>query len=298
MKDRVSEPSLRQHEHLIRHPANGRGVLASVLGARDFARSVFYSHGFPACRHEAVVAHGAARELGLTLVALDRPGFGGSDWYEGRRVHDWADDVRLVADHFRIDEFAVLGLSGGTPTAVAAASILHERVRHLAIVSGMGPVTDPRSLAGMNWANLLVIKTAIRYGWLGRGTVASLAWLWRTFPVAANVWFATLLPKVDIEIVQRPDIGLILARNLQEALRQGVRGVVSDFEILVSDWTPFIGQLQVPTTIWHGDADTYVPISMAKFLHQSIAHSTFHKVEGGGHFMIVDRLTPILQCVA
>jgi pimeloyl-ACP methyl ester carboxylesterase len=150
----------------------------------------------------------------------------------------------------------------------------------------------------MNRANALFIAAAIRCGWLGRGAVGAVASLWRTFPITANLWFGALLPAVDLEIVQRRDVGLLLARNIKEALRQGVRGVVSDFSILVSDWMPLVVELRAPTTIWHGDADTYVPISMANILHQKIPHSVFRKVEGGGHFMIVDRLEAILQCVA
>jgi pimeloyl-ACP methyl ester carboxylesterase len=298
MKSLVSENELRQHEYLIRHPSDSRGILVSVFGARDFVRSVVYSHGFPASRFEAGLAHGAARDLGLTLIALDRPGFGGSDWYAGRTVADWADDVRLVVDHFGVRDFSILGVSGGTPTAVAAASILHERVRHLAIVSGIGPVTEPGSLEGMNWANALFIATATRCRWLGCGAVGVVAALWRTFPFVANLWFGALLPRVDLEIVERREVGVLLARNIQESLRQGVRGAISDFAILTSDWMPFVLQLRVPTTIWHGDADTYVPISMANVLHQRVPHSVFHKVKGGGHFMIVDRLDAILHSLA
>lgn len=295
MTGRVDEPNLHPHEHIIRHPS-GRGVCCSILGARDFRRCLFYSHGFPASRHEAVIAHRAALEVGLTIIALDRPGFGGSDWYPGRMVGDWAEDVRVVANHFKIESFSVLGVSGGTPTAVAAAALLAERVERLIVVSGVGSVWAKGALAGMNPVNASIIRLGMASRWVAKGAIALLATMWRTAPITAKLWFAALLPRADLGIVQRRDIGLIMAKNLNEALRQGVRGTVTDFEMLLSDWSSFATQVRAPTAIWHGEADTYVPIAMARNLHERIPHSIFHQVEGGGHFMIVDRLPSILDC--
>lgn len=290
----VSEGGIRENEGVLAH-VDGRRIHYAVLGARDFKNVVFYSHGFPACRLEASIAHGAARELGMTIVAIDRPGFGGSDWYENRRFEDWAKDVSLVADLYEIPRFGVLGVSGGTPTAIAAAATLGERVSALSVVSGIAPLQDPDAMSGMNWANRGLLNLGRRYPWLGRWSVGAVARVWRSVPGAAEAWFGTLLPKADVEIVKRPEVGVILARNIKESLKQGVQGAVSEFQLFLSDWRPLVSAVRVPTTIWHGDADTYVPLSMAKILHRNISESRFNEVKGGGHFMIVDRLRPVLE---
>ena len=273
----------------------GRRVQFAVLGARDLSKVVFYSHGFPACRLEASLAHGVARELGLTVVALDRPGFGGSDWYGERRIEDWADDVRLVARHLGVTRYGILGVSGGPPTAVAAAALLPQEVTQLAVVSGVAPLLDPEALAGMHWVNRALLKVGQRFSWLGTLSIGAIAALWRTIPGAAQFWFGAVLPKADLEIVHRPEVGVVLARNIRESLRPGIRGVVTEFNLLLSDWRELPPKVTVPTSIWHGDEDTYVPISMAEILHKSIPQSRFQQVKGGGHFMIVDRLRPVLE---
>jgi pimeloyl-ACP methyl ester carboxylesterase len=292
----AGEPHHREHELLLRHP-DGRGVLCAVFGARDHKRVVFYSHGFPASRIEAAVAHREAMAQGITIIALDRPGFGSSDWYGERRFEDWAKDVTLVADHLSIERFAILGVSGGTPTAVAAAALLKGRVSSLCLVSGLGPLTAPEALGGFNLANRALLFLGLRAPRLSSVVMKIIASMWRSVPVTAMVWFGALLPAVDKEIIARRDVRIVLAKNIRESLRQGVRGVVTEFLLFMSEWRPLLRQIEVPTTIWHGDADTYVPLTMAGFLQKEIQGSVFHKVEGGGHFMIIDRLPTILRSI-
>jgi len=283
-----------KHELAFRHP-NGRQVYCSIVGARDLQKVVFYSHGFPASRIEASVAHREALRLGITVVALDRPGFGASDWYADRRFEDWAEDVALVADGLGVQRFSILGVSGGTPTAIAAAGLLSERVSRLTIVSGVGPVGGSGSLAGMNVANRLLLMLGYRVPWFGRRLIWGVAQLWRAFPRLVMVWFGALLPAVDRAVVSRREVGVILAKNIREALAQGVRGTVTEFMLLASDWSPLLSRVRVSTTVWHGGADTYVPLAMGESLHRGIAGSSFHKVVDGGHFMILDTMGPVLE---
>jgi pimeloyl-ACP methyl ester carboxylesterase len=282
------------HHRTFRH-ATGRIVQCGIFGARDMRKVVFYSHGFPASRIEAFAAHQAASARGLTIIALDRPGFGGSDWYEGRQFEDWAGDVELVANELGVQRFSILGVSGGTPTAVAAAGALPERVTSLVIVSGIGPVVGGSSLRGMNLANRAFLHLGITVPALARGGVWALGQVWRTFPRAVAVWFGALLPGVDRKIVTRKEVATILARNIKEALSQGVQGTVSEFALLASDWSHLLQKVTVPTRIWHGTADTYVPFCMGEALHRRIVGSTINKVMGGGHFMILDTIDQVLD---
>lgn len=286
--------SHQKHEFVVRHP-NGRAVRGSVVGARDLQQVVFYSHGFPASRIEASIAHRAALERGITIVALDRPGFGGSDWYPERRFEDWVQDVELAADHLGVSRFAVLGVSGGTPTAVAVAALLPDRVTSLVVVSGVGPIRGSQSLRGMNLINRMLIILGRRLPGLARWSVWGLANLWRSFPSVVALWFGALLPGVDRRIVARREVGIVLAKNIKESLAQGVRGAVGEFMLLTSDWSHLLQKVRVPTTVWHGDADSYVPIVMGEMVHQSILGSTFRKVMGGGHFMILDTMGEVLE---
>ena len=101
---------------------------------------VFF-HGTPGGRLQAALGDGAASRAGVRLVAFSRPGYGGST--DGpTTLTSVGSDAGSVADALGIDAFAVLGVSGGGPYAVAAAAVLPERVRVVGVVAGVGPLLE------------------------------------------------------------------------------------------------------------------------------------------------------------
>ena len=102
---------------------------------------VFYLHGFGSSR---VVRHPddhIATELGIRLIAVDRPGIGLSTGAPGRRLLDWPGDVEQLADRLGIESFAVLGWSGGGPYALACGWSLPDRVDRIGLISAAAPLT-------------------------------------------------------------------------------------------------------------------------------------------------------------
>ena len=99
-----------------------------VLGFAEYGvpdgKPVLYFHGYPSSRLEAEPADEMARCRGLRFIALDRPGFGLSTPQPHRRILDWPKDVQAFAKGMRLPPFAVLGLSGGGPFALACAHAL------------------------------------------------------------------------------------------------------------------------------------------------------------------------------
>ena len=65
---------------------------------------------------------------GVRLICPDRPGFGRSTFQPGRTLLDWPSDVEQLADHLGLDQFGLIGHSGGGPHALACAAALPERI--------------------------------------------------------------------------------------------------------------------------------------------------------------------------
>lgn len=142
------------------------------LGYTEYGRSdgepILYFHGHPGSRLEASLAHEAAAAFGFRVIALDRPGYGLSDFQHGRAITDWPADVAQAADALGIDSFSVAGASGGGPYALACAWRLPGRVVRAAVISGVGPFRVPGSTAGMRWQNQAGFRLCARWPALAR----------------------------------------------------------------------------------------------------------------------------------
>jgi pimeloyl-ACP methyl ester carboxylesterase len=80
---------------------------------------------------------GEYERCGVRVITYDRPGYGRSTRLKGRSIADAAGDVVAIADHLGLDQFGVIGVSGGGPHALAVAAKAPERVTRCAtIVSG------------------------------------------------------------------------------------------------------------------------------------------------------------------
>src|SRR5258708_22112076 len=94
-------------------------VIAVEVAGEQGAAPVLLCHGLADSRLSARLFMQAAPELGLRIVAPDRPGVGGTDPRRLRRLADWVEDAALVLDGLRAGSAALLGISAGGPFAAA-----------------------------------------------------------------------------------------------------------------------------------------------------------------------------------
>ena len=71
----------------------------------------------------------------LFLVMPTRPNYGGSSKHAAYSYDSFAEDVRQLADHLKIEQFHVLGGSSGGPCAIAVKACLKDRVRRCVLIS-------------------------------------------------------------------------------------------------------------------------------------------------------------------
>src|SRR5215469_9460078 len=135
---------------------------------------VLYFHGHPGSRLEARFAHTAAAAAGFAVIALDRPGYGLSDFQPGRAITDWPADVAQAADALGISRFSVAGASGGGPYALACAWHLPTRVIRAAVISGVGPYQAAGVTRGMRWQNRVAFQLGSRWPGLARWLMRSM----------------------------------------------------------------------------------------------------------------------------
>src|SRR3546814_20827562 len=70
--------------------------------------------------------------------------------------------------------------------------------------------------------------------------------------------------------------------QLKEAFRQGGDGAYRDLMLVSHAWGLDLAANTVPTFLWHGTADTLVPVSSARAFARHIPHCEAHFIEDAG----------------
>lgn len=177
--------TLPRHDEIIKLP-DGRRLAYAEYGDAN-GRAVFLFHGLPGSRLSWGLLPGDPIPAGLRIIAPDRPGYGRSDSKPHRTLLDWAEDVEQLADGLGIAEFAIVGVSGGGPGALACAWKIPNRVTSVGIVSSPAPTDAPGVFEGMSKTNRFFIKLAWRAPWLSSLNARFLAKMIRRNPARSVV---------------------------------------------------------------------------------------------------------------
>ena len=226
--------------------ADGRKVQVEEYGDPDGAPALWF-HGAFSSRLEAWCLDAPARELGLRVLALDRPGLGGSDDLPTRTVVGYADDVAQVLDALGLDRAAVGGLSNGGMYAMAVASRLPDRVVRAVPYNSSTPVADPAARAALS-------RTArLSYRFMARRT-ESLDDLVTRRPGPLGRLLARRNP--DVHLFRDPAVLAAHEATLAEALRQPRNGYLqTEIRHCTSPWGFDHRAVSVPVVVVSGERD-------------------------------------------
>ena len=263
---------------------DGRHIAIAEFGTPAGA-AVLYFHGFPASRLEAQLVHRAAVNQRVRLVALDRPGFGYSD-FQQRTISQWPGDVAEVADALQLERFAILGVSGGAPFTFACAVALASRVSAIAIVAGLGMASVAEDLARFDIVARVSFRLARSAPALSRTVNRGLAAVLRWRPELLDTLLAADSSSPDREVLADPEVAAALAASLREALRAGSEGASHELTLLARPWDFDVRAVRIPCYLWHGEKDRTVPVEMTHRLAALIPDCRAMFLADEGHFSL------------
>ena len=276
------------------------GTMVGYAEAGDPAGPpVMYLHGSPSSRLEVGFPgiREAAEDLGIRVLAPDRPGIGLST-FRRYTVADYPRLVRSFADALGLGRFAVIGVSGGGKYACACAWGLPDRVTRVALVSSTCSFDLPGARTTWSADDRRLYRLADRAPWLVHLFLAKVARDVRRdrdalFPVVEHTVGAA-----DRQVLATPGFREALDQDTGEAFRQGGRGPAHDLTLEARPWGVPFERIQVPIEIWHGGADRVVSPEQGRILVRALPLVTDHFVRGEGHFSLVARhARAILQSV-
>lgn len=209
------------------------------------------------------------RELGRdhTVVRHDERGCGLSDReFEGTPTLDtFVDDLSAVVDAAGVDRFALLGLSGGGPTAIAYSLRHPERVTHLVLYGAYARGRFRRDTAEREQTRALI--DLMRVGWGGR------------VPAFRRLFSMLYVPSADEQQKRWYD-------EIQEVSSSGdvaARLWLARSETVIDDLAQ---QVTHPTLVLHARDDAAVPHSEGRRLASLIPNARFVTLESDNHILL------------
>jgi pimeloyl-ACP methyl ester carboxylesterase len=277
--------------------ASGRRIGCAEYGDPQ-GLPVLALHGTPGSRLMFALFDGAARDRGLRLIAPERSGYGLSDHRCCESLAQSAEDVAAVADAYGLDRFAIIGVSGGSPFAVAAAAANPDRVVLLALASPVGPIADLRRRIRMSKLHHLVFRVLARSNLGPRAFFRALRYMVFKAPDTAYRRLMRRVRLSDHDILARPDVRASLQAAISEGLRPGVEGAVQDLRLYCAPWRLQLAEIDVPAVVWQGSDDTIVPPAAAYALARTLPNCRLDVIPAAGHYWVFGQFGMILDAVA
>lgn len=253
---------------------------------------LLFFHGTPGSRVMARLAAGEAAALSVRLIAPERPGFGRSEAKGHRRLLDWPRDVEELADALHLDQFAVVGVSGGGPYAAACAWALPGRVKVAGLVSSLAPVDV--LWRHLPWHRRLLARLAQR-PFLTGPVLALLAAVVRQRPQVLRACLSLAARGDATGTLARPEVRRLQLDGIREALRPGAAGLAGEMALLSRPWGFALEEITAPVFLWHGQKDAIVPVAMGQHLAEHIPRCRARFIAGAGHLWIFDGFGEVLR---
>ena len=274
---------------------DGRRLSYTECGAPD-GLPVVFMHGTPGSRLLGPIFDSEALSCNVRLICPDRPGYGDSTFRRQSMVEHVSDLVQLT-DALATGPFAVLGVSGGGPFALASAASIPERLAGVAVVSCVGPTDADDSLSLIGGSDQSLIKLARRAPWALAPVISVAVMVAKPFADRTMASMLKSLPEADRASLEEPRVSAALKVQTLEAFRHGVRGLAWDELLFSRPWGFRLEDIKTPILLWQGEEDTTVLPEMGRRLAAAIPDCSATFVTGAGHYLIAAHMVEILSAL-
>ncbi len=257
-------------------------------------RAVLAIHGTPGSRIMMQPADRFANQNGIFLIAPDRHGYGLSSISPDTSFRQWVDDIAVLLDLMNVDQFWVLGVSGGGPFATAIAAVMPQRVIGLALVSPVG-IFDQQVRQSWSWRHRLFSSLLPRYPALAKPALTIARRLLMLAPYPFLKMFSFSLSRADRLILGDSRHQEALLAAFYDGLQSGINGVLEDLRLFAKPWQFSLAKIDMPVILWQGSKDYMVPEKAAYKLVGSFENVEIIGLPGQGHFWIFEHFEEVLR---
>ncbi|WP_199296799.1 alpha/beta hydrolase [Leptolyngbya sp. FACHB-711] len=188
-------------------------------------------------------------ELGLKLIAIDRPGLGASDAHPTKTLSSWVSDIQELIEAHHLMNVTAVGFSQGAPFAFALAGA--GLVEAIAIVSGQDELTHPQ-IRPLLHSDVSRMIAEIEQD------AAAFEQYFSQIATPEGLWhlIIEMSAACDRSLYLSDSFGRAYQHCLQGGFAQGTQGYVRDLVNALSPWTMKLEEIKIPVDLWYGGLDT------------------------------------------
>jgi pimeloyl-ACP methyl ester carboxylesterase len=282
-----------EEDQIISLP-DGRQLGYLIVGE---GKPVFYFHGTASSRLEVLLLKELTRKKRLQIIGIDRPGSGLSTFAPRKSLRDFNADINYLADHLRIDRFAILGWSGGGPYVLTYLAFFPEHVTR-AVIAGSPALPFDVATAHNN----SLARFAMKFPALGvlalkrlRAQVLNANKDIEAFLQSKNgKRMVKNLPKEDAKFFADKAWLTLMYRSMAEAFRQGdngVKAVFQEHQLFMKTWPGDVSQIPPgKVDVWQGTEDKTCRVDNAYRIAKAVPGAHLEIFAGKGHCVMFDNI--------
>ena len=244
------------------------------FAGRDGGQFAIMHHGLMGDRHMDDTWCRLIDEAGFRFLSIERPGYGETPPRSMRQIGDWPHLIAPLLDAIGVpDRFDAVGVSAGAPYAYALAAAFPQRVRRIAILSGVPFINAPEVRACYEPAH--------------RETYAS-------YVVQSDEELRQRFTPVCQELQSRPHDELGIAQSLAAIMSYDCAGPAREAKLQAIDWGFTHSSVRCPVHIWHSRGDDVLPFTAAERSARCMSNAKFHIERASSHFSSLETVREML----
>lgn len=248
-------------------------------------------HGSPGSRYQLLPLQESAEAAGVRIIAIDRPGVGGTTRANSTSFDSGLSDAIAVLDALSISEVTALGFSGGAGYSLTLARTHPERISRVVLACGMIPGAPNSTLTDRIPIVSLLYRISAMAPQLATAILDGKGPFARARAAKLDAW-----PAADRAIMADPRLRDSFSLDSQESGRQSSRAGVNDLRRYRRRYP--LHKVRQHVTLLHGTADGNVPIEVARWALTRLPSATLHEIEDAGHYFAAAQPELVVSALA
>lgn len=269
--------------------SDGRSLSYAQYGAIS-GQPVLYFHSTPSSRLEHL-DEALLLTMGVRLICVDRPGYGGSTTKEYRKVIDWVDDIEQLTNALTLPSYSILAFSGGGPYALACAYKLPSQIDKVILCGSSAPLAIPQLYASLP-EQVRMYYDAVTYD--AHEAIKHFGNAVNS-PEALMGIMESLLPEPDQQLFSNPWFRNMYQQSLAESIKQGLCGFVWDMRAIATDWGFDIKNIEKEIELWTGGKDQNISPVLFDYLTTTLPHCNRTALNDSGHYLLFSHTEEIVN---